>query len=394
MSVPTELLRNPFTMYAHMRQQNPVFFHQEQGIWLVYRYAEVKAILDDHAGFINRMADGFSDVRSLSDTVNTIDQPRHTQMRALMNKAFSPRVIAEMEQSITQIAHSLIDEVVERGECDLVTDLAVPLPVRVIADMLGVPFAQREKFKLWSQHLVEATQQLVTGDTTPRPDIDASFMEMRAFFTEVYRERVKHPGPDLISRLATAEIDGVRLMEHEVVNNAMILMAAGNETTTHLIGNTILCLLENPDQFALLRQNPALIPGAVEETMRYRGAAQGIPRLAAVDREIGGHLIKAGTPVMAMIGSANRDEAVFTDPERFDVTRNPNPHLGFGHGIHYCLGAVLARLEGRIALSAVMERLQDLARVDESPLPPVPVSLNHGFLSLPVRFTPGRRRSV
>jgi len=387
-----ELLLNPFPVYAQMRQYSPVLFQPDQGVWLIYRYQDVKAILNDHTHFSNRPVMEMPAERSLAESINTMDPPRHTQLRALVSKAFSPKAIADMEEQITQVAHELLDQVIESGEMDLIADFAVPLPVRVIADMMAIPYARREEFKQWSQHLVESVESLVNGDFSPKPEIEASMAAMNAYFAQLAKERAERPGPDLVSRLATAEVDGERLSDQEVIASCILLMVAGNETTTNLLGNGMLSLLEHPDQLALLRLNPALMPSAVEEMLRFRSPSQAILRACAADAEIGGYTIKAGQRVLAFVGSANRDESVFADPDRLDITRNPNPHIAFGHGIHFCLGAVLARLEGRIGFTALLERLQNVQRADSAPLTPIPSTLVHGVRSLKLRFTPGSRR--
>ncbi len=387
MSMPAELLLNPFPLFAQMRKNSPVFFNPDQGMWSVYRYNDVRAILHDHANFSSELSNGLPPERFLTESLISTDPPRHTMLRNLISRAFTPKVIAEMEEQITATTNELLDRVLGNGEMDLVSDFAVPLPIWVIAGMLGIPFEMRAKFKKWSNDLVESSEALVTGDYSPKPHLEASFAEMKAYLAEVAEERRQNPGDDLITRLVHAEIEGQHLTHQELINTCVLLLVAGNETTTNLITNGVRCFLENPDQLALLRQDRSLLPSAIEEILRFRSPAQSNIRLAMADVEIGGHQIKAGQRVVYFVGSANRDEEVFADADRFDITRNPNPHIAFGHGVHFCLGAPLARLEARVAFTALLDRLDDWELAPGAVLEPLPTILIHGVRSLPLRFT-------
>src|SRR5437879_6573202 len=260
---------------------------------------------------------------------------------------------------------------------DVIEDVAVPLPVMVIAELLGIPIEHRERFKLWSD-------AFVTGGRAGMSDVDAR-REMALFFSDLMEERRRSPREDLISALLAARIDGESLDQRELLSFCILLLVAGNETTTNLIGNAVLCLDEHPDAEADLRAHPELMASAVEEVLRYRSPVQSMFRLARSEVRLGGQVVPAGDAVVAWIGSANRDPLQFAEPDRFDIRRSPNRHLAFGHGIHFCLGAPLARLEGTIALGALLRRLGRL-RVDHTKLQPVPSGILHGLQRLPVAF--------
>jgi cytochrome P450 len=290
----------------------------------------------------------------------------------------------------------MLDRVVETGRIDLVRDLAYPLPVIVIAEMLGIPPEDRARFKAWSDDVVSSADRVIL-DRGAAGEVDDAAMSddmagtMRPYFQEIIARRRVEPRDDLISGLVAAEIEGERLTEHDVLSLCSLLLIAGNVTTTNLIGNAILTLLKHPEQLARLRADLSLLPGAIEEVLRYRSPVQFMFRVAAQDGELGGQKIRAGARVIAFIGSANRDEGKFAHANQFDITRSPNPHVAFGHGVHYCLGAPLARLEARVALTAILERLPDLARASKWPLPPTEALILNGVRQLPLRFTPGPR---
>ncbi|QSO54575.1 cytochrome P450 [Alicyclobacillus curvatus] len=385
-----ELKRNPYPMYQAMRQSQPVMHMESLDIWSVFRYADVKTVLSDHTRFSSQygrapdMDDSASFQARRGSTLITTDPPRHTDLRSLVNRAFTPRAVEALEPRIAEIANELFDKVGNSGEIDLVKDFSYPLPVIVIAELLGIPSQDRDRFKHWSDEIVASADQ-VLGKTDVQSD--TAHREMGAYFYEILQARRAHPQNDLISALIQAEVDNERLSEEDILSFCWLLLVAGNETTTNLIGNAMLTLLEHPDQLALLRENSHLLSGAIEESLRYRSPVQAMFRMTTGDVEIAGQTIPAGKRVVAWIGSANRDEERFVEAEKFDITRNPNPHIAFGHGIHFCLGAPLARLEARVALAAALERLQDVSRVDDSPLEPARGIIVHGVTSLPLRFS-------
>jgi cytochrome P450 len=359
---------DPFGWYALMREARPVSRDPRWGSWGVFDYDGVQRVLSDHQAFSSEYGD-----LSLLNT----DPPRHRQLRNLVTEAFTPRTVEALRPRITQIVTQLLDQVAQRGQMDVIADFAVPLPVTVIAELLGIPLERREQFKRWSD-------AFVTGGTAEMNDDDAR-REMSSFFADLMEVRRRSPGEDLISALLAARIDGESLDRRALLSFCILLLVAGNETTTNLIGNAVLCLGEHPDAQAELRDNPELVASAVEEVLRYRPPVHSMFRVAKAEVRLGDQTIPAGDMVVAWIGSANRDPRQFPDADRFDIHRSPNRHLGFGHGIHFCLGAPLARLEGTIALAALVRRLGPL-QVDRSELEPLRGHVVHGVHRLPVAF--------
>jgi cytochrome P450 len=313
-------------------------------------------------------------------TVINTDPPEHGRYRGILNRGFTPREIGGMEARIREITTRLIDELLANGgPADLVSQLTIPLPVTVIAELLGVDPERHADFKRWSDAFVS---QMGRG-TNLDPTI-ASMREFNEYFAAEIERRRADPSDDLISRLVLAETSEGRLSPLELLAFTRLLLIAGNETTTNLIGNAVIALLENPEQLERLRAEPALIDNAVEEALRFDSPVQGLPRVAAKDVEVGGEKIPAGARVMLMIGSANRDPDRWPDADRFDVGRDTTGHLGFGFGIHFCLGSHLARLESRCALEAIVGRLHDLRFAGEIVRNVNPIL--RGPASLPVTF--------
>ncbi|HKV01438.1 MAG TPA: cytochrome P450, partial [Ktedonobacteraceae bacterium] len=284
--------------------------------------------------------------------------------------------VAQLSERITAIINELLDQVAARGHMDIVDDLSYPLPVIVIAEMLGIPQEDRERFKVWSDAVVGATY----------PERGNPQAEMSEYFLDMIQQRSREPQNDLISALLDAQIDGQHLNQRELLGFCILLLVAGNETTTNLIGNALLCFDEHPEVMEELRAEPALVPGAIEEVLRYRSPVQYMYRRAIADITIGDHEMRAGQMVLAWIGSANRDEAQFPDPDYFDIRRTPNRHIAFGHGIHFCLGAPLARLEAKIALTMLLERFHEIKRVPGVPLEATGSDLVFGVKHLPITF--------
>jgi cytochrome P450 len=281
-----------------------------------------------------------------------------------VNKAFTPRIIRSLGPRIREIAQDLLNQVAGHKEFDLVRDLSIPLPVIVIAELLGVEPEHRETFKRWSDDIIRASNRMYTAEEEQR--IRQSIAEFRAYFQETIAARRAAPREDLTTALVQAEEEKQALSAWEVLSLLTLLLVAGNETTTNLIGNMMLALLEHPEQLAQVRADPSLIPRAVEETLRYDGPVQGLPRQATEDVELAGTTIPAGALVFPLFASANRDETKFPDPDRFDITRNTDGHLAFGFGIHYCLGAELARLEARITFEELFRRFPSLSRKNDT----------------------------
>ncbi|WP_026538962.1 cytochrome P450 [Arthrobacter sp. 9MFCol3.1] len=374
---------NPFPRYAAMRDSEPVFQDQETGVWHVFRYDDVQRVLSEHATFSSRIGgDNPSETGQLfaASLVNT-DPPRHRQLRSLVTQAFTPRAVDALAPRISELTNELLDPVVAGGATDLIEQLAYPLPVIVIAELMGIPSSDRDRFKQWSDVIVSQT----------RPGADESVhtaanREMAEYFMGMIEERRHRPGNDLISALLAAEIDGQKLSPIELLGFCSLLLVAGNETTTNLIGNAVLCFTESPGTAERLVAEPALLPHAIEEVLRYRSPVQSMYRLSAVDTTVRGRAIPAGSPIVAWIGSANRDGEQFPLPDEFDVERSPNRHLAFGQGIHFCLGAPLARLEAKIALEAVLSRLPGLAVEPDAQLERMESMIVYGAKQLPVTW--------
>jgi cytochrome P450 len=294
------------------------------------------------------------------------DPPTHTRLRRLVSRDFTPRRIRELEPRIREIAKNLIDDAERRGALDVMADLATPLPVMVISELLGVPPAEYRQFKHWSDKVVEA-DNTIPGMPIP-DDIKRAFTELNAYFAEEIVRRRRNPGTDLVSALVAAHDEAEALSADELLQFVVLLLLAGNETTTNLIGNGMLALGRNPGAMAALRSKPELMRGAIEEMLRYDGPVQATFRTATKDIVVGGTPIAAGTGVFVIVAAADRDPAQFKDPETFDITRAPNEHLAFGDGIHFCIGAPLARLEGSIAIGTALERFPRLRLKDPDAL--------------------------
>ncbi|RSS80059.1 cytochrome P450 [Streptomyces sp. WAC06614] len=389
-------LADPFPLYRELREDGPVRRVVIAGgleAWLVTRYDDALAALSDP-----RLS---SDVRDASDprllaqlpeteresmlsTMLRSDPPDHTRLRRLVSKAFTARRVAALRPRIQSVADQLLDAVVPTGRADLVADLALPLPVAVISELLGVPYDDRHDFQAWTDRMI------MRGPELPDPAVmNEAWKQMHAYLVGLVQAKRARPGEDLLSALVAARDEEQRLTEDELVAMAFLLLVAGYVTTVNLIGGGIALLLAHPEQLALLRSDPELLPGAIEEFLRYDGPVNpGIARFAREDLELAGVAVPRGATVLIGSALADRDPARFPAPDRLDITRKDNAHLAFGHGVHYCLGAPLARLEGQIAIGTVLRRLPDLAlAVDPARIPYRPGGLR-GPESLPVTFTP------
>jgi cytochrome P450 len=381
-----EMRRNPYPVYDQLRSTTPIFQDPETGLWLVLDYEGVKRLLSDPDLFSSRYG---------PEWLIFLDPPRHTKLRALILRAFTPRSVANLEPRILALARTLLDQTIERGEMDLAADFAVPLPLMVIADMLGIPAAAHARFKSWTDAILAMSYTISDRGTEDARAAMAAFaavtVEMNSYLVGLLEERRATPKDDLLTRLVLAEVDGARLSQPEILGFFQLLLLAGSETTTNLINNALLCLEENPDQLARLRVRPDLLPSAIEEVLRYRSPLQWMYRVPRRAVELHGQAIPAGQLVLAMIGSANRDPQQFPEASQFDIGRDLNPHLAFGHGPHFCLGAPLARLETRIALTELLERVKGFRLASDEPWEPRRGSHVLGPTRLPIRFEPGRR---
>jgi len=357
-----DMRRNPYPAYDYLRHVSPVLHVPTFDAWLLFDYDSVERALTDHDTFRNK-------VPAPENWFLFSDPPRHTRFRALIASAFTPRSIAGLEVRIRALSRELLDNVIESGEMDLATDYAVPLPMRVIADLLGVPSEDLPRYKRWSDEILKLSYTLLRDDgaDTAQRAFRAATEEMRSVLPEWLEQRRRLPKDDLLSRLVAAEVDGERLTDEEILGFFQLLLVGGQETTANLINNTILCLLENPDQSVRLRNDPGELLSAIEEVLRYRSPLQWVMRTPSVDVELHGQVIPAGKLVLAVIGSANHDSSRFHQPGAFDISRQPNPHLAFGRGIHFCMGAPLTRLEARIAVTDLLGRLGDISLMGDEP---------------------------
>ena len=388
---------DPFDWYAEMRERAPVRYDPERQTWDVFRYEHVKHVLANDDGAFStspRNITGFEeppeDEGFLLDTMLLQDPPRHGELRSVVDDAFEPRAIRELEPRIRTLANELLDDALAdadgegEGELDVVSALAYPLPVIVIADILGIPREDRDRFKRWSDTIVRGA----SGDTNPETFVKEqrqAGMEMATYFLTELEARRQDPRDDLLTTIATAEGDAGRLSHREALGMCMLLLIAGNITTTHLVTNAVRCFDEHErDLFAELDDDRALAT-AIEEVLRYRSPVQAMTRVPLEDVDLGGETLEAGDGVVVWLGAANRDDDQFSDADAFDPERSPSQHLGFGHGRHYCLGAPLARLEAKVALDELTNRLTDVA-VADVPLEPVRSSFIYGVQSLPIQY--------
>ena len=372
----------------------PVRFDAKLGMWNVYGYPEALQVLSDPRTFSSntqRLVPDLAD-KDISSEGNLVqmDPPLHRKLRKLVSHAFTPKVVADLEPRISALTNELLDAVAGRDRMELVADLAYPLPVIVIAELLGVPSSDRHLFKQWVDGMFQSNQQqlsLVERSEEQDREIEAAMEQVRHltdYLAEHVTERRQAPRDDLLSNLVQAEVDGERLSDTEVVNFAMVLLVAGHITTTMLLGNTVLCLDAHPDQAARVRADRALVPPAIEESLRFFSPFAAVSRASTVEVNLGGEQVPADQLVMVWIAAANRDRRQFDRPHEFDVSRDPNPQLGFGRGIHFCIGAPLARLEGRVALNILFDRFPEL-RTDPDDRPAfIPSPFMTGGRELPL----------
>ena len=348
----------PFDKYEELRRKDPVHRLRTINAWVLTQYEDANAVLRDHARF-SRDYGGKSAYRSMLDT----DPPDHTRLRTLVSKAFTPRSVSDLAPRIQQIVDDLIDATERRDRFDLIDAFAYPLPVIVIAEMLGVPPEDIEVFKSWSNAVALSVEPTVNDEQTRR--IQESGEKLYDYFEGIIEQRRRNPQDDMITALIAAEDEGDRLTHEELLATLLLLLVAGNETTRNLIGNGTLALVRNPDQLERLRNEPDLIDSAINEMLRYDSPVQLDGRMATEEVEIGGKLIKPGQRAICLLGAANRDPSVFTNPDVFDIGRQEASHIAFGRGIHYCLGAPLAILEGRIAFSSLLNRFSSVTLLSE-----------------------------
>jgi cytochrome P450 len=372
-----QMLADPYPYYARLRSKAPVYWADRFGGWVLTRYTDIVAVLRSPNTSSDRARksplqqrvgpelQALNEIRSHS-MLNS-DEPQHSRLRLLVNKAFTPRTV----EALTPFIHSFVDKALDaaqaRGRMDVMADIAFSLPVTVIAEMLGVPPEDRERFKHWSD---DSTATLANIPSNLSPEVLrkslAAMQALLAYFRETIAQRRAAPRDDLISALIKAQEEGDRLSDAELLANCVLLLNAGHETTTNLIGNGTLALLRHPDQMKRLRDDPSLIPTGLEELLRYDSPVQFTSRILTADMHLGGKVLKAGQIALLLLGAANRDPEQFPDPDRLDVGRPNNKHVAFGLGSHFCLGAPLARLEGRLFFEALLKRADKL-RLDGPP---------------------------
>ncbi len=371
------------------RPEHVVRYDEELGFWDVYGHPESVEVLGDWGRFSSDTTRLFPAVEESQAEGNIIqlDPPEHGRLRRLVTHAFTPKVVADLGTRITELTGELLDDVTG-NEFELVRDLAYPLPVIVVAELLGVPSSDRDLFKVWVDKLFENSNQFSLKDEAKQErelrDGAESMRPLLDYLGEHAAQCRRTPRPGLLNDLVQAEVDGERLTDAQVVNFAAVLLVAGHITTTMLLGNTVLALDAHPDQFARVREDRALVPSAIEESLRFLTPFAAVARVTNKPETLGGVEIPADQLLMLWVGAANRDVRRFADPDAFDVTRDPNPHLGFGRGVHFCLGAPLARLEGRLALNVLLDRFPRL-RTDPDRRPTFMASPNlTGVRSLPL----------
>jgi cholest-4-en-3-one 26-monooxygenase len=387
----------PHAYFAWLRANDPVRFCEEPdgpGFWAVTRYQDCVVVNRDHERFSSHRRGTMpfeipeQAVEEQRLMMLNMDPPLHTRYRRLVNKGFTPRTVAELHDRIHAVADDIIDAVIDKGEADFVTDIAAQLPLVVIAELLGVPAAERDRMFSWSNRLVGSEDP--EYQLTPEAATEAA-MELYGYASALFAKKRLDPHADLMSVLAQVEVEGERLSDLELELFFLLLTIAGNETTRNLISGAMVAFFDHPDQWQQLRADPGLLPGAVEEMLRFVSPVMNFRRQTTRPVELGGRSIGADQKVVFFHVSANRDEAVFEEPQRFEVTRSPNPHMAFGGGgPHFCLGANLARMEIRVMFEHLLDRLPDI-----EPAGP-PERLRSRFINgvkhLPVRFPAGQRR--
>jgi len=392
---------NPYPQLHRLRAEDPVHWSSTLGVWVLTRYADVHSALrdsrfscmagrwDQYEKFFLRGGSVTSPMAEMySKWMLQLDPPDHTRLRGLVNKAFTPRVVEAMRPRIQAMVDDILDRVVESGSMEVMSDLAFPLPILVIADLLGVPREDYEKIRSWTHALLPSLSPAISANGVAR--VNEVIVEYREYFRALAAERRREPRNDMLSALIAAREEGQKLSEEELLATCILLAFAGHATTAQLTGRAVLTLLQNPDQLEMLRQDPSLVAGAIEEVCRYESMLQIVYRTTTEAVTIGEKTIPPRQMVFVSLAGANRDPAQFPDPDRFDIKRNSSKHVAFAYGIHYCVGAPLARLEGQIAINTILRRLPDLALVSDK-IQREPSLLLRGLVKLPVTFSPGPR---
>jgi cytochrome P450 len=375
----SEFVADPYPFYDRLRESNPLFFHEPLQMWFAVDHASCVALLKSNSlGHESHRVGPREQLGSReSPAVHSPlaemqsrwmllrDPPTHTRLRSLVHGAFTPPAMDRLRSQIQSAVDQLIATALRKSEIDIVEDLAGPLPLIVIADMFGVPGSDRHALRRWSRELADTCELTASRDVLDRGA--AAAVEISALLHELVKERRRQPRQDLLSALVHVEARGDALTEEELIATCTLLLVAGHETSTNFIGNGMLALLRHPDQLELLKAHPELGPPAIEELLRYDSPVQTTFRTVLHDTEYDGRRLQKGATVCFMLGAANHDPAIFEEPRTLDITRDPNPHLSFSYGIHYCLGAPLARLEGQLAIQTLLRRAAHIELLDGSP---------------------------
>lgn len=366
--ISSEARANPYPTYQRLRERSPVHRSRLANAWILTKHSDIDAVLRDQKRFGNDERKAVDRLRNeqVDDEMRSmlrLDPPDHTRLRALVNKAFTPRAVQSLKPRVEEIVDELLDEIDPDKPFDVIQHLAYPLPMTVIAEMLGVPTEDRERFNAWSHDVALGLEGGRTREENQR--LWRSRQELAEYFASIIEQRRDDPRDDMISALIAAEEERDKLSHPEMLAMLVLLLVAGNETTKNLIGNGLLALLHNPEQIKRLREEPDLIEAAIDELLRFDSSVQIDGRVALEDVEIGGKRIKAGQRLILLIGAANRDPDVFDAPDQLDVTRSDGNHVSFGRGVHHCLGAQLARIESQAAFSKLLTRFPDLHLVHE-----------------------------
>jgi cytochrome P450 family 142 subfamily A polypeptide 1 len=375
---------DPFPAFAWMRRHAPAYFDERNGVWGITRYRDLKDVSKDPATFSS--AGGIRPNFPALPMMIDMDAPEHHRRRRLVSEGFTPKRVREGEAWLSQICDDILDNVCERGECDFVRDIAAPLPLIAIGDLLGVHAEARDDLLRWSDDMLK-------GQGSPDPAAmeraATAFVEYVDYITGVVEQRRRSgKDDDLIGTLVHAEIEGDRLDEDSLIHESLLILIGGDETTRHVISGGMAELLRNPDQFERLREDPRGLPTAIEEMLRWVSPIKNMARTATRDVELHGQKVRGGDKLLLLYPAANRDEAVFDRPEEFDTQRSPNDHVAFGFGAHFCLGNQLARLELRVMFGKLLERMPDMALASGDDLALRPANFVSGIERMPVVFTP------
>jgi cytochrome P450 len=375
---------DPHPAYARLREEEPVHYNERFGFWVLSRHDDVLSALKDWETFSSARGITLQAFTGLKPMIILMDPPRQAELRGLLLRAFTPRRVAGLEDRMREIARELIEAFVGSGRCEFTRDFAAPYPTTVIAELLGIDPADRGRFKDWSD-------AIMTSASPDAATLTAAYGEIFDYFSAVVAERRRRPGPDLVSALVQAESDGRRLSEDELLGFCALLLIAGNETMANFLANALLTLERHPAARAELAGDASLLPSAVEELMRFEPSVHELARTLTRDAAVRGRRLREGDRVLLLLAAANRDPARFADPDRLDLRRDPNPHLSFGLGVHFCMGASLARLEARVAMGELLEAIPDY-RIACEELRWFRTPSVRGPAALPLEFQPRRER--